>query len=69
MRVFKAARKWAGIVGGTGFVLGFFGPLVFMTESNLGPITGILFTGPLGAVLGFVGGALGAAFGGTAERR
>lgn len=68
MRVLNAAPKWAGIVGGTGFALGFFGPMVFMPESNLGPITGILLTGPLGAVLGFLGGGIAALFGGASRQ-
>jgi len=36
------------------FSAGFFGPMVFSPESNLGPIIGILFSGPAGLVLGFV---------------
>ena len=43
------------LVGSVGFGLGFVGPLVVMPSSNLGPLLGILITGPLG----FVAGALG----------
>src|SRR5215213_9627615 len=44
---------WTGVPS---FVLGFVGPLVVWPDSNLGPLLGILFTGPIG----FVGGALAA---------
>jgi hypothetical protein len=42
------------VLGGLGFVLGFFGPLLFTPEANQGPLLGIFITGPGGAVLGFV---------------
>jgi hypothetical protein len=38
----------------TGFLAGFLGPLVFDPHSNLGPIIGLLFSGPAGAALGLV---------------
>ena len=40
------------ILGLLGFVVGFFGPMIFTPESNIGPILGILLTGPLGFVVG-----------------
>ena len=42
----------AGGVGGIGFALGFFGPLVITPTNNLGPIWGIFVTGPLGFAAG-----------------
>ena len=44
------------VLGGLGFVLGFFGPMVFAPEANQGPMLGIFITGPGGAVLGAVAG-------------
>jgi len=45
------------LVGGAiGFAAGFFGPLIFTPESNQGPLLGILFTGPLGVLLGVLSG-------------
>jgi hypothetical protein len=35
-----------------GFIPGFFGPIVHHPASNQGPLLGIFFTGPLGAILG-----------------
>jgi energy-converting hydrogenase Eha subunit B len=48
------------ILGGIGFAGGFFGPIVFAPEANQGPLLGIFITGPIGAILG---GVLGAIFG------
>jgi hypothetical protein len=42
--------------GGLGFALGFFGPMIFMGSANQGPMLGIFITGPLGFVVGAVGG-------------
>jgi hypothetical protein len=39
---------WLAIVGPACFAAGFFGPMIFIPESNLGPIVGILFSGPAG---------------------
>jgi hypothetical protein len=44
------------LLGGTGFVLGFFGPMIFAPEANQGPLLGIVITGPLGFVLGAAAG-------------
>jgi hypothetical protein len=46
------------ILGSIGFVLGFFGPLIFTPDSNQGPLIGILYTGPVGFLLGLFGGGL-----------
>ncbi len=40
------------ILGGLGFALGFFGPIVFAPEANQGPLLGIFITGPGGFLLG-----------------
>jgi hypothetical protein len=45
---------WAFALGGIGFVLGFFGPILFAPDANQGPLLGIFITGPAGFVLGAV---------------
>lgn len=50
--------RGAVIVGLIGFAAGFFGPLVFTPDANQGPLLGILFTGPLGVLVGAIGGAV-----------
>jgi len=55
-RIVGSVFKGALIVGGIGFCAGFFGPIVFAPDANQGPLLGILITGPLGAVLGAIGG-------------
>ena len=47
----------AVITGGLGFVAGFIGPIIFTPGANQGPLLGF-FTGPLGFVVGAVGGAM-----------
>jgi len=44
------------VVGGIGFVGGFFGPMIFAPEANQGPLLGLFITGPLGFALGAAGG-------------
>jgi hypothetical protein len=46
------------MVGGIGLLLGFVGPLVVTPTANLGPLLGILLTGPLGFVVGAIGAAV-----------
>ena len=46
------------VFGAIGFVGGFFGPIVFAPGANQGPLLGIFITGPLGFLLGAVGGAI-----------
>lgn len=46
------------IIGATGFIVGFFGPMIFAPESNQGPLLGLFITGPLGFVAGAIGGAV-----------
>jgi hypothetical protein len=55
---------WIGLmallVGTLGFVVGYFGPVIFTPESNQGPLIGIFVTGPGGAIAGaIVGGFIG----------
>lgn len=42
----------AVLLGSIGFDIGFFGPLVFYPHANLGPLLGLMRTGPAGFVLG-----------------
>ena len=46
--------KWGAILGITGFLGGFVGPVIFTPEANQGPLLGIFITGPLGFVLGLM---------------
>jgi hypothetical protein len=45
------------IVGAVGLALGFVGPLLVTPSANLGPLLGILITGPAGFILGALAGA------------
>lgn len=45
-------------VGAIGLALGVAGPLLLYPKAGLGPLLGILMTGPLGFVLGVIGGPL-----------
>jgi hypothetical protein len=54
----RASWRMGWIVGATGLAIGFLGPLVVNPRSNLGPLLGILLTGPLGFVAGAAGTAL-----------
>ncbi len=45
-------------VGGVALALGFIGPLVLDPKASLGPLLGILLTGPVGFVLGALIGAV-----------
>ena len=45
---------WIVLLGGVGFAAGFFGPMVFVPESNQGPMVGIFLTGPGGLALGLL---------------
>jgi len=50
--------SWTFAIGFTCFIAGFVGPMIFAPGSNQGPLLGILITGPLGVVFGFVVGVL-----------
>ncbi len=56
----QISRSWrAGwMVGAVGLALGFVGPLLLTPKASLGPLLGILMTGPGGFVLGALGGAV-----------
>lgn len=56
--ILKSGCLGAVILGGIGFVGGFFGPIIFTPEANQGPLLGIFITGPIGAVLGAIAGVL-----------
>ena len=45
-------------LGGIGFCAGFFGPMILAPQANQGPMLGIFITGPLGFLVGAVGGGL-----------
>lgn len=55
---FVHALLGASLLGSIGFIGGFFGPLIFAPEANQGPLLGIFITGPLGFLLGGIGGAI-----------
>ncbi|WP_353229285.1 hypothetical protein [Novosphingobium sp.] len=61
MGIIRSALRGGCLLGLIGFAGGFFGPIVFMPDANQGPLLGIFITGPLGFVLGLVGGAIMAA--------
>ena len=48
----------AVILGGVGFVAGFFGPMIFAPDANQGPLLGLFITGPAGVVIGAIAGAV-----------
>jgi hypothetical protein len=59
-RVAGSAGRWALVLGAVGFTCGFFGPIALSPEANQGPLLGIFISGPGGALLGAI---LGAVFG------
>jgi hypothetical protein len=58
MSLVKSALGGGCLLGGIGFVAGFVGPIMFMPDSNQGPLLGIFITGPGGFLLGLVLGAV-----------
>jgi hypothetical protein len=46
------------VVGGISFCAGFFIPMLLMPGSGQGPLLGLFITGPLGAIVGALAGAL-----------
>lgn len=54
----SCAMVGAVLLGSAGFCAGFFGPMIFAPGANQGPMLGIFFTGPLGFLLGAVGGVI-----------
>ncbi len=53
---FETAGVGAAVVGGIGFIGGFFGPMILAPGANQGPLLGLFITGPLGVVVGAIGG-------------
>lgn len=51
----RASWRGGWIVGALGLAIGFVGPLVITPKASLGPLLGILLTGPLGFVVGALG--------------
>lgn len=45
---------WIAVLAVSWFCAGFFGPMVFVPDSNIGPVIGILFSGPAGFIAGLV---------------
>jgi len=54
LRISTAISGWTLALGATGFVCGFFGPMIFAPDANQGPLLGIFITGPGGALLGLI---------------
>jgi hypothetical protein len=54
----SASWRMGWVLGAAGLALGFVGPLLITPEANLGPLLGILMTGPGGFVLGALGAAV-----------
>jgi hypothetical protein len=52
--ILREAVRPAMLLGGIGFALGFFGPMIFVPGANQGPMLGIFITGPGGFVLGLI---------------
>ena len=46
------------IIGSIGFILGFFGPIIFSPSANQGPLLGIFITGPISFLIGLFGGGI-----------
>jgi len=61
-RAVAFAFAGAVIVGLVGFIAGFVGPILLTPEANQGPLLGIFITGPLGALLGALIGAIWSTF-------
>lgn len=54
-------ETWAGFaltVAWISFLMGFVGPMIVAPGANQGPLLGVLYTGPIGLVVGFVWGGL-----------
>ena len=59
-KIFGYVLGTALLLGGTGFILGFFGPIIIGvligSQANLGPLWGIFVLGPVGVLIGAVTG-------------
>lgn len=58
MRVLGSIVVGAAVVGTIGLAAEFFGPMVFMPDSNQGPLIGVFETGPAGVVVGAIAGGM-----------
>ena len=56
--ILDSALLGATLLGVIAFLIGYVGPILFMPESNQGPLIGIFITGPLGVVVGAILGAV-----------
>src|SRR5690606_41110906 len=52
LQVLRRVLVWALGVGGVSFAAGFFGGPILGPDSNLSPLLGFLYTGPLGTLAG-----------------
>ena len=61
-QIFGYVLGAALLLGGTGFILGFFGPIIIGglvgSQANLGPLWGIFVLGPVGVLIGAVTGLI-----------
>ena len=48
----------AALVGAVGFTAGFIGPLLVTPENTVGPLLGLVVTGPASVVMGAIGGGV-----------
>jgi hypothetical protein len=46
--------RYAAVLGGVGFAVGFVGPMILDPTSGNGPLLGIFVTGPAGVVVGAI---------------
>jgi hypothetical protein len=49
---------WAITLGSTGFICGFFGPMLLNPSANLGPLLGLFLSGPISMLLGVIFGRI-----------
>lgn len=52
MPAFLRVLKWGIGIGFLCFIPGFFGPMILAPGATQGPLLGILYTGPIGLILG-----------------
>jgi hypothetical protein len=50
--------RYAVLLGGVGFAVGFVGPMILDPTSGNGPLLGIFVTGPAGVVVGTIVGVV-----------
>lgn len=56
--LFRCLALGSLLTGAIAFSAGFFGPMLLTPNANQGPLLGIFITGPLGFILGGIGGAV-----------